>query len=186
MTGTAAIASAVAADRLRERELLERLNAELLSSHSATVTLGKWCAARGLSDPAGVRAEVDPISAVPTASPELLARLQVRQESELRHRRVRLMCGPHVLSEATNWYVPARLSPSMNAALAKSNAPFGRLILPLSPIRHNLSVTVVQPDRDELAGTVLRHHTLVLDGEGCPLAEVLERYQAVLLTDAGS
>ncbi len=38
------------------------------------------------------------------------------------------MCGGHVLSEADNWYVPARLTPQMNRALDTSDTPFGAAV----------------------------------------------------------
>lgn len=180
MTGTAAIAPAIAVGQSCAMDLLDQLNAELLTSHSATVTLEQWCAALGLADPATVRAELDRTPA-PAPSRELLDRLEVERPSEVEHRRVRLLCGPHVLSIAANWYVPARLTPAMNDALAHGSSPFGRVILPLAPIRQNLSVALPPFEGGHVSGTVLRHRALVFDKDRRPLAEVTESYQAILI-----
>jgi hypothetical protein len=39
---------------------------------------------------------------------------------------VHLKCGERVLSEADNWYVPARLTKEMNQSLENSDIAFGR------------------------------------------------------------
>ncbi len=162
-----------------EMTAIERLNAELLAGRTATETLERRCAQLGLAERPVVHAQVDGTGDVPAAPAALLRDLGVGSAAELRYRRVRLMCGPHVLSEAENWYVPARLSAEMNAALAQGDVPFGRVILPLAPVRRNLSAEIL-PD-GAVTGRVLRHRALVLDGEGRPLAQVIETYLAVLV-----
>ena len=111
--------------RLEALALLESLNADLLSHDGATLTLERWCADHRLADPARIVAErvhnVDK-----PASAEVRAALDVKPDEPLGYRRVRLKCGEHVLSEADNWYVPARLSPEMNHTLETTDTPFAK------------------------------------------------------------
>jgi hypothetical protein len=111
--------------RLEALALLESLNADLLSHDGATLTLERWCADHQLADPARIVAErvhnVDK-----PASAEVRAALDVKPDEPLGCRRVRLKCGEHVLSEADNWYVPARLSPEMNHTLETTDTPFAK------------------------------------------------------------
>ncbi|MBX3594129.1 MAG: hypothetical protein KF783_06625 [Sphingomonas sp.] len=168
-------------DRLR----VERLNAELLAGPTATQVLERRCAALGLADPPRVHAEVKRGTVVASASPAR-RRLKVGRLEMLGYRRVRLLCGDILLSEATNWFVPARLTPAMNAALDGGDTPFGRVVLPLSPRRVTLSTWMVKAGRVPPGGVVVRHRALVLDGTGRPLAEVVEHYQRVLLGDGAA
>jgi hypothetical protein len=97
--------------RLEALALLQTLNAELLSGDSATLTLDRWCASHALAAPARVIAErVSGSDAA--ATPEQRQLLGVGPAEPVRFRRVRLKCGAHVLSEAENWYVPSRLTPT--------------------------------------------------------------------------
>jgi len=85
--------------RLGAPALLQTLNAELLSHDSATLTLDRWCAAHRLTSPAHIVAErVDGASQAPTDEQRQL--LGVSATESIRYRRVRLICGDHVLSEA--------------------------------------------------------------------------------------
>ena len=78
------------------------MNAELLSHDSATLTLDRWCAAHRLASPARIVAErVDGAYQAPTDEQRQL--LGVNAMETIRYRRVRLICGGHVLSEADNW-----------------------------------------------------------------------------------
>ena len=104
--------------RLEALALLQTLNAELLSHDSATLTLDRWCAAHRLASPARIVAErerVDGAYQAPTDEQRQL--LGVNAMETIRYRRVRLICGAHVLSEADNWYVPARLTLASLVAL---------------------------------------------------------------------
>src|SRR5262249_34510931 len=99
--------------RLEALALLQTLNADLLSHDSATLTLERWCDAHRLASPARILAEkLSGVAKAPTAEQRRL--LQVSATEPVRYRRVRLSCGGHVLSEADNWYVPARLTAEMN------------------------------------------------------------------------
>lgn len=161
---------------------VERLNADLLAARTATQVLETRCGALGLADPPRVRAEVKRGRAPASASPAR-TRLKVGKGELLGYRRVRLMCGDLLLSEATNWYVASRLTPEMNAALDSSDVPFGRVILPLAPRRETYASWTVKAGRVPPDGVVIRHRAIVLDGTGRPLADVVEHYQTILLGD---
>ena len=143
-----ALASALAAEpapwpdsfvgRLEALALIETLNADLLSHDSATLTLERWCADHRLADPARIVAErVHDVDK--PATPEVRAALDVKADEPLGYRRVRLKCGDHVLSDADNWYVPARLTPEMNHVLETTDTPFGKAVAALRFRRHTLS-----------------------------------------------
>ena len=182
MNGMAAVALLAAAAPAPQMNPVERLNAELLAGRTATEVLEARCAALGLADPPRVHAEVRRGRQVATASAR--ARLAVGADEMLGYRRVRLMCGAHVLSEAVNWYVASRLTPEMNAQLEGGDTPFGRVILPLAPSRRTLSARVLWDGKGTPPATILRHRALVIDGQGRPLAEVIENYRAALVTGA--
>lgn len=147
------------------------LRAELVAADSATAVLQRRCA-----EP--IRAEVHRGAAVP-ASAETRARLKLSAGEAVGYRRVTLKCGATALSEAENWYVPARLTPAMNAALA-GDTPFGAAIRPLAPRR--MLVDAAGQGETGVAPAVLRIRAIVTDGAGTPLAEVVERYTPVLAT----
>ncbi|KQN25627.1 hypothetical protein ASE86_05290 [Sphingomonas sp. Leaf33] len=109
------------------------------------------------------------------ASPETRARLRVGADAPLGFRRVRLMSGELVLSEADNWFVPERLTAAMLATLNATETPFGIVIAPLDPHRETLACTRLTGD------PVLSIRALVLDGDEMPLAAVEERYAAACL-----
>lgn len=141
------------------------LDAELLAARSATAVLQKRC-------PERIRAEVDRGAASP-ASAETRVRLGAGAKERIAYRSVRLMCGTRVYSRAENWYLPDRLKPAMNAALA-GDTPFGVAIAEYAPIRRTVST-------ERLSGAdVLRHRALVLAPDR-PLAEVVETYTAEAL-----
>src|SRR5262249_23135272 len=54
-----------------------------------------------------------------------------------------LRCGELVLSEADNWYVPARLTPEMNRLLETTDTPFGVAVQSLHFQRHTLSAELL-------------------------------------------
>lgn len=96
------------------------------------------------------------------------------------YRHVRLMCDDTMLSEAHNWYVPARLTPAMNAALADTDTPFGKVAAPLHFTRERLAS---QRGRGEgcPSGTILTHRALLRLPDGQALALVVECYTRVNL-----
>jgi chorismate-pyruvate lyase len=130
------------ATRLAALALLQSLNAELLASPSATLTLERWCGTHGLAEPAVIRAEALE-SGADEADPTLRADLRVEPGDLVIHRRVALRCGARLLSVADNWYVPARLSSAMNEQLEHSDVPFGKVVQALQPWRRTLSAKLL-------------------------------------------
>ena len=169
------------------RALIETLSARLLAAPSATAVLEAWCAERGLApDPRIVAVRVPGPDKLPGAARR--ERLAVGADEPVRYRRVRLTCGSHVLSEADNWYVPSRLTPTMNAALDNSQAPFGHVVRPLGPSRRNLSLTMLwSPENGGLPGPgePLFSVEAVLSAGGIPFCEVAETYTGAVLIPGG-
>lgn len=189
--------------RLEALALLQTLNADLLSADSATLTLDRWCATHKLADPARIIAErVAGPDVAPT--PEQRKILAVADTEPVRFRRVRLKCGDHVLSEAENWYVPARLTPDMNKTLDETDTAFGRVVKPLDFRRRTLSSKLLfsplpagwemraANDNAPLApaspdGTlhiphqVLEHRAVLTLPDGRPISTVVETYTSDVL-----
>jgi hypothetical protein len=183
--------------RLEALALIESLNADLLAHDSATLTIERWCADHRLADPARIVAERVSDPAKP-ASAEVRAALDVKPDEPLGYRRVRLKCGDHVLSEADNWYVPARLTPEMNHALETTDTPFGKAVAALHFRRHTLSADVLWrplPKGWEMGATpapkeagaltipdhVLEHRAVLSTPDGEPFSEVVETYTSEVL-----
>jgi chorismate-pyruvate lyase len=152
-----------------------RLKTDLLSNNSATVVLGQWCAAGHLADPPAIKAIRDAVEA--PASAETRALLKADVGEPIRYRRVKLMCGAHVLSEADNWYVPARLTPQMNTVLDTSDTPFGAAVKALNFHRTTLDAAEVKDPR-----TILRVRALLLTPDETPFSLVVENYTRELET----
>lgn len=179
--------------------LLQTLNADILAGTSATRSLETWCGEHGMAaEPKIVARRVPGIAKEPTA--EQLQRLGAHDASEVRYRRVELRCGAHVLSEADNWYVPARLTPDMNALLDTTDTPFGRAVQPLRPYRRTIEVATLwsplprgweQQRRVRFAWRrrailaipehVFRHRAVLFTAEHVPFSEVVETYRADVL-----
>lgn len=147
----------------------------MLASHdSATAALEQWCEQQGLANPAKVVAEQAPgqLVAEPADLRQLLA---VGTGEVLGSRHVRLTCGGRLLSQAQNWYVPARLTAEMNAQLASTTTPFGKVAAPLG-FRRELIETRRGAGPDCPAGTILFQRAVLRLPDGRPLAHVLECY----------
>jgi len=183
--------------RVEALALMQTLNASILASRSSTATLEGWCGAHALADPARIVADAVAGGAA-APSPEQLQHLEVASTAEVKYRHVRLRCGSHVLSEADNWYVPARLTAEMNRVLDTTDAPFGRVVAPLEPYRRTFSMTLLWSplpagwERDSplpaAAGRVLaipaalfEHRALLYTRENRPFSEVREVYQRGVL-----
>ena len=186
--------------RLEAALLLQTLNADLLSHDSATLTLEHWCSVHQLASPARITAERVHDVEKP-AGADLRQRLRVTATEAVHYRRVRLLCGTVVLSEADNWYVAARLTPEMNRLLDETDTPFGRVVQPLHFQRHTISSEVLWqllPEGWEMLpasetsaanaacfpAEVLRHRALLTLPDGTPFSEVVETYTSNLLTVA--
>ncbi len=152
-----------------------RLRSDLLSARSATVVLGQWCAAAHLAALPTIRALRDPVETPPSAQTRAL--LKVEAGEPIRYRRVKLMCGTHVLSVADNWYVPARLTPAMNTALDTTETPFGAAVKALDFHRTTLDAAAVKG-----SDTILRVRALLLTPDAVPFSLVVENYTSDLQT----
>jgi hypothetical protein len=183
--------------RLEALALIESLNADLLAHDSATLTIERGCADHRLADPARIVAERVRDADKP-ASAEVREALDVKPDEKLGYRRVRLKCGDHVLSEADNWYVPARLTPEMNHALETTDTPFGKAVTALHFRRHTLSADLLwrplpkgwemgAASAPQEAGAlsipdhVLEHRAVLSTPDGEPFSEVVETYTSEAL-----
>ncbi|MDP9009283.1 MAG: hypothetical protein M3N91_11375 [Pseudomonadota bacterium] len=183
--------------RVEALALLQTLNAQLLSHNSATLTLEHWCEVHRLASPPRIVAERVPGIDQP-ASLEQRRELSVTPTEPVRYRRVRLLCGSVVLSEADNWYVPGRLTPEMNRLLDATDAPFGRVVQALQFQRRTLSSTALWrplPEGWEMNVTsaqddaavlpmppkVLEHRAVLTLPNGTPFSEVVESYTSNVL-----
>ncbi|WP_245504046.1 hypothetical protein [Lichenihabitans psoromatis] len=125
--------------RMEVLALLQTLSVSLLSHDSATLVLEKWCADHGLASRGSQIAAERVEGADKQATEQDRALLRISTDEPLRYRRVKLRCGDHVVSEADNWYVPARLTPAMNMALDTTDGSFGRIVQPLRFYRRTLA-----------------------------------------------
>ncbi|WGD50112.1 hypothetical protein QA641_31470 [Bradyrhizobium sp. CB1650] len=183
--------------RLEALALLQTLNAELLSHHSATLTLDRWCAAHRLASPARIVADRAAGADQPPTD-EQRQLLRVSATELVRYRKVRLICGDHALSEADNWYVPARLTLEMNRLLDTTDIAFGRVVQPLNFRRRTLSAKLLWsplpqdwemgaplPERTGATLTippaVLQHRAVLSLPDGTPFSEVVETYTREVL-----
>jgi hypothetical protein len=178
--------------RVEALAVLQTLNADLLSHDSATLTLERWCDVHRLaSSPRIVAARVPDVDKPPT--PEQRQELGISAGDPVRYRRVRLMCGALVLSEADNWYVPGRLTPEMNKLLDTTDTPFGVVVRALHFQRHTLSATLLwlplpagwemnaANARDvgadaPMPSKLLEHRAVLTLPDGTPFSEVIETY----------
>jgi chorismate-pyruvate lyase len=190
--------------RLEALALLATLNAEILSSRSATLTLEQWCREHALAEPAVILAHrTDTVNQAPSATTR--TDLKVSAQEELHYRRVELKCGERVLSVAENWYVPGRLTAEMNRQLETTQTPFGKVVQPLEPHRETIAVRMLwqplpvgwerapataapAPGSSEAPGKPLdlpsalfEHRAILYSARGEPIAEVDEVYQRDLL-----
>jgi chorismate-pyruvate lyase len=156
-------------------DALRLLRAELLASPSATQTLTAYCARLHLADPPVIRALRDP-GKDRKADDRVRRLLQVKPGEPVRYRRVRLSCGDQVLSDADNWYVPARLTAEMNSTLDRTDTSFGTVVKPLGFQRRTLGTESLHDGRH-----VLRVRALLVNREGLPFSLVQENYSAILV-----
>ncbi|EHJ62200.1 hypothetical protein [Novosphingobium pentaromativorans] len=159
----------------------------LAAQDSATSALQDWCTARDIGDPPRITARpvLDDDAPLPSDALDLL---QVEDEASLGYRHVRLDCGGVTLSQAHNWFVPARLTPEMNAALRDTDQPFGKVIAPLRFTRERLAAFRGRVEGCP-PGTVLSHRAVLHLPGGAPISLVVECYQSAALAasvDTGS
>jgi hypothetical protein len=185
--------------RLAALALMQSLNADILSSPSATLSLEKWCRDHKLAtEPKIVARSIR--NGIKAPATEQRRRLQINDEEPVKYRRVQLRCGDKILSEAENWYVPSRLTEEMNRLLDTSETPFGKVVQPLGPYRQTFAVKILwsplpegwelEPPRNSLRATnqllaipdaLFEHRALLYSREHKPFAEVYEIYQRQIL-----
>lgn len=184
--------------RLDVANLLVDLNIELLRSRSATLVLEAWCRDHAMAAEPRIVADRVPVPNKPPSA-EQLQRLRVKDAGQVRHRRVQLRCGEHVLSKADNWYVPERLSAAMNHVLETTDTPFGKVVADLQPRRRTIQVQTLWSPMPagwscarfdlplgklpilEIPAALFQVSALLEAADGQPISEVNEVYQGALL-----
>ena len=182
--------------RLEALALIETLNAELLAARSATATLEKWCADHHMAEEPRIVAKRADAAEKP-ASAETRQRLAVREGETVKYRRVALVCGAQVLSEADNWYVPGRLTQEMNRLLEETETPFGKVVAALHPFRRTFEAQLLwsplpagwemdaRPEEEADAAdpphALIEHRALLYGGDQRPFSEVDEIYTSGVL-----
>lgn len=189
--------------RLEVYALMQSLSVDILGSSSATRSLEQWCATYHLAAVPKITAQRIAGEDKP-ATAEQLRHLEVADAAELKYRKVRLTCGGQVLSEADNWYVPARLDAEMNRLLDTTDTPFGKIVAPLQPYRQTLSVKLLwsplpqdwalsghgraKPPKThalDIPAALFEHQAVLYGKERKPIAEVHETYQRAILAVPG-
>jgi hypothetical protein len=184
--------------RLGALALIQSLNAEILGSRSATLTLEKWCRDHGLAEEPRIAARLVP-GVDKAVDAEQRQRLQLTSEN-VKYRKVELRCGGNVLSEAENWYVPSRLTAGMNRVLETTDTPFGKAVQPLEPYRQTFDARILwsplpngwergSAQRLPCATTgaltipdaLFAHRAILYTREHKPFSEVHEVYQRQIL-----
>jgi len=183
LPGRAVAEAPLVIDRPANSEaLVAALRDRILRSDSATLALEGWCAEHRLAaDPHLVALRLPGPDKPLTAAQR--ARLAIGPDEPVRYRRVRLICGEHVMSEADNWYVPARLTPEMNAVLDGTRTPFGRVVRPLAPVRRTVEVRG-RPPGTSPEDPLFEIDAVLSTGAGQPFCEVVETYLGSALPTA--
>jgi len=180
-------------ERVELLALVQTLNADLLSHDSATLTLERWCADHRLADPARIVARQvhGDAKALPD---ELRAKLAIDTAEPVAYRRVQLVCGEHVLSEADNWYVPSRLAAGMNERLLTTDEPFGKVVAALGFRRRTIAADLLwsplppgwemgvanMPPPPRMPHEILRHAAILYSSAQVPFSAVRETYTSEL------
>ena len=161
------------------------LNEALLAGHSATMVLDAWCAHHGMAAPNGVSIQKISSGTVEKIPAHVRKALAIPRGADIMHRRVRLLCGGHILSEADNWYVPARIPPVMRETLTTTDVSFGRVLAPLNFTRKPLTLKMLATAKliSKAASQghgfdLFAHNALLSLPDGQPLAYVQETYKS--------
>lgn len=170
----AAAAMLLAACAAPPADHLPAFEATLAAQDSATAALGQWCAARKIANPATIRA-LPVAGADQAASAAVRQRLGVSRDEPLAYRHVRLACGDVVLSDAQNWYVPARLTEQMNRTLQTTQTPFGTVVAPLG-FRRERGTAQHGAAPDCPPATILSHSAVLRLPDGRAISLVVECY----------
>lgn len=159
---------------------LDAFETTLDANVSATEALTQWCKAHNMGNPPVIRA-VQMAGDAGEQPSDIHDLLGLSEGGKVGYRHVRLVCGKTVLSEAHNWYVPARLSPEMNAILESTDTPFGKAVAALDFTRSKLASV-----RGGGAGcpvdTILMQRAVLSLPDGTPISLVQECYTSANLT----
>jgi chorismate-pyruvate lyase len=167
---------------------LDSLQQLLMRQPSATLVLGQWCAAYHLAPEAHIVAQR--VRGAPKPAPASVRQnLALKPGEPVGYRRVQLLCGDRILSDADNWYVPDRLTPAMNRLLDQTDTPFGLAVRSLHFRRQTLSSERLwSPPAALSAGGMmpipdhlLRNEGLLTVAGGVPISQVIESYTAAVL-----
>ncbi|MBV1830310.1 hypothetical protein HNW77_05570 [Komagataeibacter sp. AV436] len=175
------------ANRARLMMSVQELEITLLTHPSATLALEDWCAVHHMAEHPVVVAQKADLPQPDPVPARVRADLGVSATQPVRHRQVRLACGPYVLSVADNWYVPGLLTPQMNATLEGTDTSFGHVVAPLDFTRERLEFTRLwSPWPGPAAGQamamivapaeIVRQRAVLRDGQGHAFSEVVETY----------
>ena len=165
----------------QDRTIAE-FEANLAGHASATQALQQWCDTHGIAPGRAIHVEFVRGADAP-APTDLRSLLGVGADDVLGYRHVKLVCGDTVLSDAHNWFAPARLTPDMNRELSETQIPFGRIAASLNFTREPLSAA----RHGELGCPVdafSTHRARLVLPDGRPLAYVLECYSEANLGGA--
>jgi len=170
--------------RARAVSQIDDLQEQLRSAGSATAVLDRWCVSHGYAAAGAVVA--DKLATRLRPSRQVRRQLRVGPSEPIGYRHVRLRCGSHMLSEASNWYVPSRLTPAINERLANSDVAFGRAAAPLDYRRRPLAERRLWPaagDRGTapIPADLFTHDALLVLPDGRPIAYVREVYKKTIL-----
>jgi hypothetical protein len=164
------------------------LQQQLMRQPSATLVLAQWCAAYHLAPLARIVARR--VTGAPKPAPPRVRRnLALKPGEALGYRRVQLLCGDRILSDADNWYVPDRLTEAMNQVLDQTDTPFGLAVRSLHFRRQTLSSERLwsPPSGAATGGTMaipdhlLRNEGLLTVPGGLSISQVIENYTAQIL-----
>ena len=167
---------------------IAQLQQQLMSQPSATLVLAHWCAAYHLAAAPQIVARLVTGPPKPPAA-NVRRNLALKPGEAIGYRRVQLLCGGRILSDADNWYVPDRLTPAMNQLLEHSDTPFGLAVRSLHFKRRTLSSATlwVLPTPAAPGGLMavpdhlLRNEGLLIASGGLPISQVIENYTAAIL-----
>ncbi len=155
---------------------LQAFEAQLEANPSATAVLQAWCDAHAPGLRIAARQEQGAPAPLPQNARDALRLLPGER---VRYRRVQLMCGDRVLSNAENWYLPDKLTDAMNDLLDHTETPFGKAAAPLHFSRRNLQTVYLPPGGQN----VLRHSALLTTDKGKAFSFVVETYTRAILGD---
>jgi hypothetical protein len=174
---------------------VQDLSTRLMAGATALETLLAWCEEHGLSQ-GPITAEVRQRSS-PSAVPDTaLSALEPAPGTTIHYRQVQLMRDTLHLATAENWFVPQRLTASMNDRLQTKDVPFGIVIAPLNPFRRTLLVRPAPLTSGSLATPawlggspqdphpeiVLEHTAVILSSCGAALAFLREWFRSDLVS----